>query len=369
MIPLHVPHMRLKEILSSPKEDYINILKGHLCTNHKKTEALFTGDGRNALFLALKTMNLAKTDEILIPSYICESVNEVIKLFCKPIHVDINNRTFNISPSEIEKCITKNTRAILVAHLYGNPCDMNKIKDIAQDRNLIIIEDVAQALNGTFRNELLGSFGDFAILSFRFTKDITSFRGGALLSNKKIENASISDSVFKTSIMLGTTLAAMNQVWRVPAGIYAPIKNFVLFPFFKASASKFCSEAKTLSNYQCFILYKQLMVLNDLIKSRRKNAEYYSKELKNVVLLPEEQEGGCHTYFRYTIQSANRDRLYNYLMKNSIEADKMYDYCLSPLPNSIIASSNNLNIPVHQGLNRKHLKRIVEVIYESEGME
>jgi len=368
MIPLHVPQLSLNEILYSPEEDYINLLEERLCRNHKKTEAVFTGDGRNALFLALKTLNLARTDEILIPAYICESVNEVIKLFCKPIYVDIDKRTFNISPSEIEKSITKNTRAILVAHIYGNPCDMSKLKDIAEDKNLTIIEDVAQSLNGTFSHKPLGSFGDFAILSFRFTKDITSFRGGALLSNKKISYSYKSDPAFKTLLILGTTLAALSLIRYMPAGIYAPTKNSVLFPFFKANASKFRWEDKTLSNYQCFILYKQLMILNDLINVRRKNAEYYTEKLKDIVLLPKEQEGGQHTYFRYTIQTPNREQTYNYLMKNSIEADKMYDYCLAPLPNSLMASTYNLNIPVHHRLTREHLNRIVEVILEAEGM-
>lgn len=364
MIPLHIPPLKLKDTITFPTEDYVSKLKYYFSQNFKKDNVIFTSDGRNAIFLALKTIGLKRNDEILIPGYVCDAVREAIKPVCKPVYVDINSRTFNIDAKEIEANITKNTKAILVAHLYGNPCEMKQIMDIANDRNLIIIEDVAQALNGKYNGKILGSFGDFAMFSFRFTKDITSFRGGALLANEKINVDLKSDSLFKTFFSLFVTLAAMKQIKMTPAMVYAPLKKHILFPFFKESASKFDVSEKTLSNYQCHLLYQQLKKLDGIIEKRRANAKYYSKELEDVVVVPKETKPGEHTYYRYTIQSDRRDKLHDYLLKHGIEADKMYDYYLAPLPNSILASKNNLNIPVHHELTKENLEKVVEAIYE-----
>ena len=364
MIPLHIPPLKLKDAITFPAGDYVSKLKDYFSRNLKKDSVVFTSDGRNAIYLALKTIGLKRKDEILIPGYVCDAVREAIKPICKPIYVDIDQRTFNIDTEKIEANITKNTKAIMVAHLYGNPCDMKRIVDIANDNNLLLIEDVAQALNGKYDGRMLGSFGDFAMFSFRFTKDITSFRGGALLANEKINVDLKPDSSFKAFFRLIITLAAMKQIKMMPAMVYAPLKKHILFPFFKESASKFDVSEKTLSNYQCHLLYHQLKKIEDIIKKRRRNAKYYSKELEDVVLVPKETKTGEHTYYRYTIQSDKRDELQDYLLKHGIEADKMYDYYLAPLPNSIIASENNLNIPVHHELTKEDLENVVEAIHE-----
>lgn len=369
MIPLHIPPLKLKDAITFKRDDYASKLKDYFSKNFKKDNVVFTSDGRNAIYFALKTIGLKPNDEILIPGYVCDAVREAIKPICKPVYVDIDQRTFNIGTENIEANITKNTKAILVVHLYGNPCDMKEITDIAKDNNLILIEDVAQALNGKYDGRMLGSFGDFAMFSFRFTKDITSFRGGALLANEKINMDLKSYSSFKTFCKLIITLTAMKQIKMAPAKIYTPLKKRIIFPFFKKSASMFNISDKTLSNYQCYLLYQQLKTMNDIIDKRRANAKYYSKELKNVVSIPKETKLGEHTYYRYTIQSDKRDELCDYLLKQGIEADKMYDYYLAPLPNSIIASKDNLNIPVHHGLTKEDGKKIVEAIHEFKQME
>ena len=368
MIPLHIPPLRLKETIAFPNEDYVAKLKDLFCKTFEKENVLFTSDGRNAINLALRRMKLKKEDKILIPAYVCDAVREAIKPICRPAYVDID-QTFNIDVEKVEPAITKNTKAILVAHLYGNPCDMKRIVDIANDNNLTLIEDVAQALNGRYNNKILGSFGDFAMFSFRFPKDITAFRGGALLANEKINVDLKSDSSFKAFFRLFITLAAMKQIKMTPAMMYAPLKKHILFPLFKKSASEFDVSDKTLSNYQCYLLYQQLKKMDGIIEKRRENAKYYSKELKDVVFIPKETKSGKHTYYRYTIQSDKREGLHDYLLKHGIEADKMLDYYLAPLPNSIIASKSNLNIPVHHELTKEDLKKIVEVIHEFKEME
>ena len=367
MIPLHAPALNLKNLFAIPDDNYILKLQEYFTKTFNKKNAIFTSDGRNAINLALKICGLKPRDEILLPGYVCHAVPEAIKPICKPVYVDIDEKTCNIDPKKIEENITDKTKAIIVAHLYGNPCDMDAIVDVARDKNLVLIEDVAQSLNGRYNGIRLGSIGDFSIFSFRFTKDITSFRGGVLLTNEDISfNPEHSTS---SAIQLFVTLSAMKQIKMMPAVIYNPLRKHVLFPYFKESGSKFHVNRNTLSNYQCYLLYHQLKKLDRIIEKRRENAKYYSKMLDNIVAIPNETKKGVHTYYRYSIQCDKREKLQDYLLKHGIEADRMYDYYLAPLHNCILASENNINIPVHHELKSDDLKKIVEAINEFKQME
>lgn len=364
MIPLHASTLRLNELFVIPSKDYIAMFKKLLQDSFDKESMVFTTDGRNAIRLALETIGLQKEDEILIPGYACHAVRVAVEPICKPVYVDIDRHTFNINPEEIEKHITKNTRAILVAHLYGNPCNMESIVDMARANNLIIIEDTAQALGGSYKGKVLGSFGDFTVCSFRFTKDISAFRGGALLTNKKLDLYRKPKSSLRVFPWLLITLLAMRQIKLFPAYIYSPLRRHILFPVFSRNAAKFHVSDETLSNYQCYLLYQQFAKMSRIIEKRRENAAYYSDKLKDIVTRPVETDGGKHTYYRYTIQVDKREQLLRFLLGHGIEADKMYDYSLADLTNSLKAGKENLNIPVHQDLTNKELDKIVEAIYE-----
>jgi len=367
MIPLHILPLSLKEALSYPKEDYISQLRELLCQTSNKQDVVFTSDGRNAIYLALKVMGLKNNDEVLIPGYACYAVREAVNQICTPVYVDVRRDTLNIDPNDIERKITKRTRAILVAHLYGNPCDMTSIQALAKAHNLILIEDVAQALGGKYNNEVLGRFGDFTMFSFRFTKNIGAFRGGALLANNNMELSLKPGKAWRALPGVFFSLFALEQIKRMPAMLYAPVRKNILVPLFTRNSAKVHISNESLSNYQCYLLYKQMAKMQSIIKKRRDNAEYYTKHLRDSVITPQETEGGEHTFYRYTIQTDKRDRLYDYLLSHGIEVDKMYDYFLSPentCPNSKIASERSLNIPVHQDLSSAEMQKVVKAIYK-----
>lgn len=364
MIPLHVPPLTLKEASSLPKEDYINKFNDLLREYFGKETVILTGDARNSIYIALKIMNLKKEDEILIPGYICDAVPAVVKSVCKPVYVDIDSRTFNIDPDQIKKYITKNTKGILAAHLYGNPCEIDRIIEIAKAYNLQIIEDCAQSLGGTYHSKKLGSFGDFSVLSFRFSKDITSFRGGALLTNSRFDYEMTLIPLFKIIPGLFITLIAFGKIRCIPSFIYARIRSQLLGPLFTRTASQFDIHNESLCNYQCFLLYQQFNKLNTIIEQRRKNAIYYSRKLADIVNVPEEIDGIGHTYYRYTIQVENRNALVNYFLARGIEVDKMYNYSLSNLPNSSRAARMNINIPVHHMLSNEDKDKVIRYFHE-----
>ena len=126
-----------------------------------------TGNGLDALFLALKALWIKDGDEVIVPSntYIATAL-AVTYVGATPGFVEPDIRTFNIDATLIESAITEKTRAIMPVHLYGQTCDMDPIMEIAQKYNLYVVEDCAQAHGAKYKGKVIGSFGDVAGFSF-----------------------------------------------------------------------------------------------------------------------------------------------------------------------------------------------------------
>lgn len=139
-----------------------------------------------ALELSLKAINCTKGDEVITtPLSFIATANAIEYCDATPVFVDVEPETGNINANHIEKAINKNTKAILVVHLYGQLCDMKKIKKIAQRYNLFIIEDCAHCIEGTREGINAGELGDFSCYSFYATKNITCGEGGAISCHKE----------------------------------------------------------------------------------------------------------------------------------------------------------------------------------------
>ena len=142
-------------------------------------KSLAVSSGTTGIELALSSLNLEKNDEIIIPVLtFAATVNSIINAGLKPIFVDSKKDEFNIDENQIEKKITKKTKAIMVVHLYGRPCNMKKILKIAKKRKLILLEDCAEAIGSTIGKKRVGSFSDISIFSFFGNKTITTGEGG-----------------------------------------------------------------------------------------------------------------------------------------------------------------------------------------------
>ena len=133
---------------------------------------------------SLGSMKINSGDEIITPAVTWSTTVFPMKnIGAKPVFVDVNKDTFNIEPEKIEKAITKKTKAIMVVHLLGYPCEMNKIKKIAKKYNLYLIEDSCEALGAKYKNKKVGSIGDLATFSFFASHHITTMEGGMLVTN------------------------------------------------------------------------------------------------------------------------------------------------------------------------------------------
>ena len=151
-----------------------------------KKYACAVSSGTAALEISVKSLDLKKNDEVIMPSFtIISNAISIIKQQAKPVLVDTDIKSWNINIDNIEKKITKKTKALMIPHIYGFPCEMDKILDICKKYKLHLIEDAAEMIGQTYKNKPCGSFGDISTFSFYANKYITTGEGGMIFTNNK----------------------------------------------------------------------------------------------------------------------------------------------------------------------------------------
>ncbi len=168
----------------SSKGEFIRKFEEKLAKFHGVKYATTTSNGTSALHLALIAAGVKPGDEVILPTLtFAACASTILHVGASPIFVDISEDDWNIDPKKIERAITPKTRVIMAVHLYGHPCKMEIIKDIAKRRNLFVIEDCAEAHGAKENGKLIGSFGDVSCFSFFGNKIITTGEGGACFTN------------------------------------------------------------------------------------------------------------------------------------------------------------------------------------------
>jgi len=144
--------------------------------------------GRVALYAILRAMGIKEGDEVIMPGYTCVmAVNPIIYLGAKPVFVDIDPKTYNMDPNQVEAKISAQTRLIIAQHTYGIPADMDAILDISRRKGIRVMEDCCLSIGSTIRGKKTGTFGEAAYFSFQWNKPYTSGLGGmALTCNEEI---------------------------------------------------------------------------------------------------------------------------------------------------------------------------------------
>lgn len=149
-----------------------------------KKFASSVSSGTAALEIALKIINIKKNDEVIIPNFtIFSNAMAVIKMSAKPVLVDCDIENWNMNIDQIEKKITKNTKAIIATHIYGFPIEIDRIKKLCSKYNLKLIEDAAEMFGHKYKKKYCGFYGDISIFSFYANKHITTGEGGMILTN------------------------------------------------------------------------------------------------------------------------------------------------------------------------------------------
>ena len=249
-------------------------------------------NGTVSIELILRSLNIGKGDEIVVPSHTTmPTVEPILHVGAKPVFAEISEENYNISPEDISKKITKKTKAVVVVHLYGNPVNLDEISDICQKNQIHLIEDCAQAHGSRYNGKHVGTFGIAGSFSFYPTKNLTVCgEGGMIITNN--------DGIEKHSRMMAN---------HGESGRY----NHVIL-----------GSNYRLSEIHSAIGIKQLEMLESFVARRREIAKIYDEEFKNenAIITPKETENSKHSYHLYVIRvnSKIRDKVVEEMKKENI---------------------------------------------------
>tara|TARA_B100001741_G_C16490476_1_gene569416 strand:- start:77 stop:1222 length:1146 start_codon:yes stop_codon:yes gene_type:complete len=170
----------------SSEGEYVKKFENKFAKYNKKKYGVSVSNGSAALEIALKSLNLKKGSEIIIPTFsIISTALCVVKLGLKPILIDCDLKSWNMKENDVLKKINKRTRAIIITHIYGFPFNMTKVLKVAKMKKIKIIEDAAEVIGLKFKGRPCGSFGDLSTFSFYANKHITTGEGGMIITNDK----------------------------------------------------------------------------------------------------------------------------------------------------------------------------------------
>ena len=221
-IPVSKPlitNQDIKEVIRAVRSGWISS-SGDYIKKFEQSFSKFIGmkystsvsNGTAALEIALKSINIKKGDEVIVPNFtIISNALAIIKLGATPKFIDCKLDDWNMNFNEIKKNVTSKTKAIIATHIYNFPCEIDKIKKLCKKNRLFLIEDTAEVLGLNFKNKKCGSFGDISTFSFYSNKQITSGEGGMICTNNKKlfeKNKSLKNLCFgqkeKSSLLLFT---------------------------------------------------------------------------------------------------------------------------------------------------------------------
>jgi dTDP-4-amino-4,6-dideoxygalactose transaminase len=280
-------------------------------------------NGTDALEIAIKSLNLKKKSEVIVPNNTWISTAEaVISNNLKVIFCDVNLNDYSICTTDLKKKINKNTSAIIAVHLYGNPSNMGEIKKIVSNKSIKLIEDCAQAHGTKINKRHVGNMGDISTFSFFPGKNLGGFGdGGAIITNNK----KLSDFCLR-------------------------IRNHGALKKYDHLLSGRNSRLDTIN---AAVLNIKLKSYRDVIIKRNQIAKIYFNELKNLKKLQlfKLHNSNTHSYHQFVIRCQERNNLKNFLKKNKIETMIHYPYML----NELKFFKNKKNLPKSKNLGKKIL--------------
>ena len=291
-----------------------------------RRHGLAFNSGTSALTALLLAYDISPGDEVIVPAFTYPATVDAVRFTgATPVFADIEEETYGLDVDDVERRITDRTKAMIVVHIYGLPCNMMELRDLVDRHGLLLMEDAAEALGAELLGVKCGSYGDGAILSFAGNKIVTTGEGGMALTD---------------SLDIKKRLVEIRQ-----------------------------SHSWRLSTIQAALGLTQFNKLDTLLARRRQNAHYLSNKMYRShsigkIRLPHLPEGSTHSYQFYTIRvPEGRDRLKEHLEKKGI-ATKIYFPAMHPLPVAEKVASQVLTLPMYSGLKTDEMDYIAEAVME-----
>jgi dTDP-4-amino-4,6-dideoxygalactose transaminase len=359
----------------------INRFEKNFAKYLKVKHAIAVPSARMGLYLILKAWNIKAGDEIIISSYNATIIPKIIKMIgAIPIFVDADPKTYNINPKLIEQRITKKTKAIIITHVEGLPCDLNSILKIAKKHNLKLIEDCAHSLGAEYKGKKVGSFGDAAIFSFGKGKHLNTFGGGMITTNDDETAIAVREEIkfFKLPTNFQIIKKLISNI--VISTFTNPLFfNFIIYPLLLLTSlfnvdlitkifedrSPFTPKKHSIkySNFQAAIGIQQLKSLEKKIKKRLKNAEILDKRLNKKIKRQISPKNTRHAYLNYSIEVSDREAIRKTLLFHGIDTQPTWMKSCSPsCPVSNKLEKTVLYLPIYESLSRSEMEYIIKIL-------
>jgi perosamine synthetase len=328
-------------------EQFEDAFRSYVSSDH----ALTVSNGTAALHLAMAVLGICRGDEVIIPdlTFIAPAS---MTLLCgaKPVFVDVERSTWTIDPGAIEGHISPRTKAIVVVHLYGHPCDMDPIMAIARRHGLYVIEDCAEALGAVYKGRKVGAIGDIGTFSFFANKVITTGEGGMVTTNSPELHNSM-------RLLRDHGMSREKRYWHLAAGF-----NY------------------RLTNIQAGIGLAQLERIDDFLSYREEVVSRYSVQLKGIsgIFLPPQKEWAKNIYWLYSIlvdkdvTGISRDTLLKHLAVHGIDTRPLFyplhqqppfpDEAGKSFPNADWLSASGLSLPTSNNIKLEDVDKVCAVI-------
>lgn len=359
MIPIAKPLIdeneksRVMEVLDSGM-----ITLGETVREFEKAFANYTGadysiatsSGTSALHVAMAAAGIGPGDRVLTtPFSFIATANTILYCGGTPVFCDVNGDDFNLNPRSIRKALDEydNVKAVLIVHIFGQPCDMDEIMEIVDEYGLVLIEDCAQAHGARYKDKHVGTFGLAGTFSFYPTKNMTTAEGGMVITQ--------SEEFFKR-------LKRIREHGMSKAGAY----DYTMLGY-----------NYRMTNIEAAIGLAQLEKLDGFNRKRAENARYYDKNLSDIdwLSIPVVRENRVHCYHQYTLKVQQRDAFAEHLAQNGVGYKVFYPalipdthiyrkmgYDGSRYPIARSLTREVISIPVHPGVTVEDREKIVEVI-------
>jgi len=311
-----------------------------------------TSNGTTALHLALSALNIGPGDEVIVPDLtFAATINAVMYTGAKPVIVDVNGDYWCMDPEKVKEAVTPRTKAVIPVHLYGHPCDMDAIMEIAERHGLYVIEDCAEAHGAEYKGVKVGSFGQISCFSFYGNKIITTGEGGMCLTNDE-------DLAEKMRMLRDHGMSPQKKYWHETIGF-----NY------------------RMTNLQAAVGVAQLAKIEKFVDKKRKIAKIYAEELsklQDITLHPEMPWAKC-VYWLYTVLlkekiNVDRNMLMEKLAMEGIETRNMFyplhempiyqEYASSTCSTSSKISSRGLSLPSSTKLTEEDILNITQKLKE-----
>jgi perosamine synthetase len=362
-IPLFKPHipknamLELETTLHSrwigqgPKVDlFEKIFAERFCGGDP---GIAVGSGTDALHLAYLLAGIEPGDEVITPVFTCTATNiPLLYIGAVPVFADIEPGTLNVDPNGIEKLITSKTKAIVVVHYGGLPCDMFKIQDVAKRHGLLVIEDAAHAVGAKYQNQSIGEISDFTMFSFQAIKHITTGDGGYL----SFKDPALLEKAKRLRWFGIDRSAKQLGIW----------ENDITEIGFKYQ----------MTDLGASIGLASLEEFHETLAYRRDLFSQYLEMLKenmNLKILSRESPGTYHAAWLFTIRTPSRKELQSYLAKFGIETNQVHYRndryeIMGPrrtnLPNMDEIENDYLVLPLHTRMSPADVTRICSLVNE-----